>query len=137
MTIKKSIITAREYKKLVLSEKDLHKQICEYLRLKNVIFNTDLSGLKMTIGQAASISQLRSEAGFPDIVVYKANSLYHALFLEVKKEQWFNKKGMFKTEHIKMQAEFHEKLRTAGYYVEFTCTLLSAKKIIDWYCYIQ
>lgn len=121
-----------------MTEKQLHKSICNYIKLQypKVLFNTDLSGLKMTIGQAKQAKQLRSCSGFPDIVIYRSVAhpvFYRALFLEVKKESPFNKSGNYKTEHIKKQAELHEKLEHEGYKIYFVWSFEQAKSIIDRY----
>lgn len=130
-----------------MKESDLHKQICNYIRYQypKVLFNTDLSGLKLSIGQAAKVKNLRSCNGFPDIVIYEqkeywdADNFYAnscALFLEVKKESPYLKahsKELKKNKHIQMQSEVHYILRDKGYFVEFVWTFDMAKELIDWY----
>ena len=70
-----------------MSERTLHKAVCNYLRYRypSAIFNTDLSGAtKLTIGQAVFMKNLRSRRGFPDIVVYEPRGDY-GLFIELKR----------------------------------------------------
>jgi hypothetical protein len=137
-----------------LSEKKLHKQICDYLKLQypKVIFNTDLSGLKLTIGQATQLKNLRSSTGFPDIMIFHAKKCgvvdfeikgenysvpafnFCGLFLEVKKESPFLKNGNLKeNEHLKEQQFVHEKLRKQGYLTLFVWNFDDAKYTIDNY----
>jgi len=128
-----------------MTEKQLHKSICDYIRLQypNVLFNTDMSGIKLTIGQATQAKKLRSDKGFPDIVIYafhisdKTNyvcKVYSALFLEVKKETPFKKDGKLKkSDHLSEQLDMQNKLNALGYKAEFVWSFDMAKDIIDNY----
>lgn len=142
----------------MISEKQLHKQICDYLKAqyKDALFNTDLSGIKLTIGQAKQAKELRSESGFADIVIYETyidnlanfdGEVYSALFLEVKKGTPYKKNGELKKmiryehvsgikvpyDHLQRQNKMHIKLRYRGYKAEFVWSFLQAKGIIDEY----
>jgi len=140
--------------KIQLSEAEIHKQICEYIKIQypKVLFNTDLAGLNMTMGQAKKAKNLRSQNGFPDIQIletrhngttqiqwYGENKvfdtyLFCGLFLEVKKETPYKKDGdLKKNPHLELQNELHIKLRLQGYMVEFVWTFEQGKKIIDNY----
>lgn len=117
-----------------MTEEQLHKQICTYLKLKGVLFNTDLSGIKMSIGQARKIKKLRSSRGFPDIVIYEPTQSYHGLFLEVKKESPYKKNGeLKKNEHLQEQQYMIGELEMRGYKAYFVWDFDQAKKIIDNY----
>jgi len=128
-----------------MTEKQLHRQICDYLNLQypKVLFNTDMSGLKLTMGQAVHAKNLRSNNGFPDIVIYESHESWpngesyksHALFLEVKKESPYKKNSieLKKNSHIEMQIETHKLLEDKGYECEFVWSFDMAKKIIDEY----
>lgn len=132
-----------EYK---LTEKQLHKQICDYIKAqyKNVLFNTDLSGIRLTMGQAVQAKKLRSGNGFPDIMILQPKKayviesinyyIYCGLFLEVKKETPFKKDGKLKKDkHLEEQYEMHIKMIKLGYWAEFVWTFEGAKRIIDDY----
>lgn len=143
--------------KIKLSEEQIHTQICKYLKIfyPDIIFNTDMSGIKLTTGQAAKAKKLRSSNGFPDIVIYeygeavKCRGLYKALFLEVKKETPYKANGELKKmtrretingikvsyDHLQRQNEMHIKLRERGYKAEFVWSFDMAKQIIDDYLY--
>jgi hypothetical protein len=119
-----------------LSEKQIHKQITDFIKLQypKVIFNTDSSGLKLTIGQATQMKKLRSSNGFPDITIYEPTKKYSGLFLEVKKETPFKKDGYLKKDkHLQEQREMHIKLSERGYFVKFVWTLDQAKTILSDY----
>jgi len=133
-----------------MTEKQLHKQITDYLKYqyKKVIFTTDMSGIRLTQGQAVQTSKLRSSAGIPDILIFqtggkiliwnedeKINQVvfqFAGLFLEVKKETPYKKNGEVLKKHLH-QAEIHKRLRKQGYYAIFVWSFDEAKKIIDDY----
>ena len=124
-------------KQIRTSEKSLHFQVCEYLRLQypNVIFNTDLSGIRLTMGQAVQAKKLRSSNGFPDLVIYQKSRVWYALMIELKREgtRIEKKSGELADEHIKEQAIMHRKLITEGYLAQFVVGFEMAKELIDWY----
>lgn len=120
-------------------EEHEHLKVCKYLRYQypKVLFNTDLSGIKLTIGQAKKVKELRSEKSWPDIFIAESHSGYHGLFIEMKSPEIKirNKKGNYSTPHIKEQAEFMKKLHEKGYFVLFACGFDQARSIID--CYLN
>jgi hypothetical protein len=117
-----------------MTEAQLHKQICQYLKLKGCIFNTDMSGIKLTIGQAKKMKSLRSSRAFPDIVIYEPRDRFHGLFLEVKKESPYKKNGELKSgEHLREQLEMMDILFDKGYLTSFVWSFDMAKTIIDDY----
>ena len=121
-----------------MTEKILHKTVCDYLRLQynDVLFNSDLSdATKLTMGQAAQMKNLRSNRGFPDIVIYKPNNGYHGLFLELKVAgtRLYKKNGDPATPHIEEQLYCLLKLKTLGYENAFAVGFDQAKLIIDTY----
>ena len=121
-----------------MTEKTLHKQVCQYLRLQypNVLFNSDLAGsMKLTIGQAVQLKTLRSNRGFPDIAIYEPRNGYHGLFIELKKEgeKLYKKIGDPVDDHIKEQLYCLLKLKSKGYQTAFAIGFDQAKFIIDEY----
>ena len=119
------------------TEKQLHKQICSYLHLqyKNVIFNTDASGIKLSMGQAVQMKYLRSGNGFPDIQILEPRNHYSGLFLEVKKECPYLKKDwkLKNDKHLQEQVAMHNKLKERLFEVYFVWEFEQAKNIIDEY----
>ena len=121
-----------------MSEKTLHRAVCDYLRMQypDVIFNTDLSGAtKLTVGQAVAMKALRSGRGFPDLVIYEPRGDYYGLFLELKKEgtKIYNKKLVGATPHIEEQMQMIDNLVDRGYAAHFAVGFDEAKLIIDNY----
>lgn len=121
-----------------MNEKTIHKQICEYIRLQypNVIFNSDLSGIRLTIGQARQVKALRSSRAFPDLVIYEPRGGFNGLFIELKADniKLFKKRtGEFANDHFREQGEMLGKLKERGYYARFAIGFDEAKEIIDWY----
>lgn len=121
-----------------MSEKTLHKAVCNYLRLQypGILFNSDLSGsMRLTIGQAVQIKSLRSDRGFPDIVIYEPRGEYHGMFIELKKdgETVINKKGFPATPHIAEQYLIIERLCLRGYFAVFAVGFDEAKNAVDNY----
>ena len=119
------------------SEKDLQKMVCEYLKTAypNVIFNSDMAGIRLTWGQAKEAKNLRSHNGFPDLAIYEYRKGYNGLFLELKAEgQKITKKdGSFVSEHVKEQNYIIEQLKKRGYYATFAIGFAAARNFIDWY----
>lgn len=120
-----------------MSEKSEHQAVCNYIRYQypDVLFNTDLSGIKMSMGQAMQIKPLRSGKGFPDIMIFEPRAGKHGLFIELKREgeKLFKKDGKLKSEHLEEQAAMIANLNERGYYATFCIGLDEAKSVIDWY----
>ncbi len=119
-------------------EQDTHEAVCNYLRLKypRVLFNTDLSGIRLTMGQAVKAKKLRSSRAFPDLVIYEPRHGYHGLFLELKRdgEKIFKKDGsLVSNPHLEEQMSMLILLGERGYRADFAVGFDQAKRIIDWY----
>lgn len=128
----------KDHKKM--TEAKLHELICNYLHIRypDVIFNTDLSGIKLTKGQAGKIKHLRSSRGFPDIVIYERRHGFSALFLELKKETPFRQDGKLKAgEHLSEQWNMLQNLNRRGYKALFVWSFEQAQEIIDKYLKIR
>lgn len=122
-----------------MKEENLHLAVCNYIRMQypNVLFNSDMSGVKLTMGQAIKAKNLRSCKGFPDLVIYEPRGNFKALFLELKREgeNLFKKNGEFRSEHLKEQAHLMQQLRNKGYMCSFAVGFDEAKMYIDNYLY--
>ena len=120
-----------------MNEKQVHKNICEYIRLQypGVIFNTDLSGIRLPIGQATQLKKLRSSRAFPDLMIFEPREPYHGLFIELKADnvRLWKKNGDFATDHLREQGEMIGELKKRGYHAQFCVGFDSAKAVIDWY----
>ena len=122
-----------------LFESTIHKQICDYIRLQypDVMFVTDLSGIKLTIGQAVKLKSLRSTRAWPDLFIAQPNKKYCGLFLEIKRDisELLRKDGITqkKNKHIEEQDDVLNRLRYLGYEAGFVCGFDDAKFRIDKY----
>ena len=136
-----------------MSEKTLHRAVCDYLRLQypQVMFNSDLAGAtKLTMGQAVAMKSLRSNRGFPDLSIYRPKiwienfetHMYYGLFIELKKEgeKLYKVRTVdaygnpaFISDHVAEQQDCITRLCNSGYYACFCIGYDESKKVIDWY----
>ncbi len=116
----------------------LHKAICHYIswHYKEVIYTTDLSGIRLNIGLAKQIKELKSSRGIPDLLILQPNNQYHGLFLEIKSEtsKILTKGGYIKKDlHLMEQYRIISRLKKLNYAAFFVCSFDAAKNIIDKY----
>lgn len=128
----------RNYRSWVTSEKDLHSLVVSYLKASypQVLFNSDMGGVRLSARQGAQVASLRSGRGWPDIFIAECRSPYGGLWIEIKtrRENIYTKSGRLrKNTHIEEQAEMLNQLRARGYRAEFGCGFEEIKKIIDTY----
>ena len=122
-----------------MSEKTLHRAVCDYIRYQypDVMFNSDMSGAtKLTIGQAVAMKNLRSNRGFPDLVIYEPRHGMNGLFIELKKEEekLYKKDGTTPiTDHVAEQMDCIIRLTRRNYYARICVGFDQAKFIIDEY----
>lgn len=121
------------------AEKHLHQQICSYLNLQypDVIFLSDPSGLKVSIGLAVELKKKRCKKyKIPDLIILKPMNGHHGLVLEIKVsvDDVFTKKMEIRNnEHIQEQAKSIEQLNRLGYKACFGIGFEKTKSIIDGY----
>lgn len=120
-----------------MKEAALHRHVCDYLRAQypHVLFTSEASGLRLTIGQAKQMKRLRSGNGFPDMMIFEPRGDYHGLFIELKAEgtKLTKKSGGWATVHLAEQSEILCDLTEKGYLAEFAVGFEEAKQIIDEY----
>ena len=94
-----------------------------------------MGGIRLTIGQAVKAKKLGNTKSWPDIFIAARRGQFSGLFLELKREgtKLLKKNGEYATAHLQEQAELHEKLRSAGYSVDFVVGFSKAKAVIDEY----
>jgi hypothetical protein len=112
--------------------------ICEYLSLQypNVIFASDLSGIKLTKGLAVKIKKLKCARGIPDLFIYEPRKGYCGLAIELKATgvTVYKQDGTLKNDtHLQEQEEMLTRLSKKGYLALFCLGFDSAKLIIDTY----
>lgn len=119
-----------------MTEAQLQKSVCNYLKLQypDVIFTSESSGLRLTIGQSIQAKAMRSEAGLPDLMIFEPMGVYKGLFLELKvKSVWLKDGTLTKDKHVREQSEILKRLRSKGYLATFACGFDEAKDLIVWY----
>lgn len=119
-------------------EEKLHFAIADYLKLAypKIVFISEPSGVRVSIGLATKLKRMRSADTHLDIYILEPKGKYHGLFLELKAEDIYQKRNpeLFKkNEHINDQKRTIDKLNKKGYYATFAIKFDSAKKIIDDY----
>jgi len=119
-----------------MTEEQLHKKICVYIKktYPKVIFSTDMSGIKLSRGQANKSNYLRSGNGFPDLTIFEKNKTHNALFIEIKKETPYKANGdLKKSSHLENQDRMHKRLRMRNFDAGFYWSFEMAKLKIDNY----
>lgn len=121
------------------AEESAHSAICRYLRMQypDVIFHSDSSGVKLTMGQATALKKTRSAGEkIPDLFIAEVSGYYSGLYLEIKKdrEELYNKAGQIRnSEHINAQKATLEKLNKKGYCAMFAGGSAEGAAIIEYY----
>jgi hypothetical protein len=118
-------------------ESILQKQVCGYINAQypKALFVSDLSGIRLTIGQAVALKYIRKLRAWPDLFIPEPNQIYHGLFIELKADGVKLKKidGDYVNEHIKEQADVLAMLNERGYHAVFAVGFDEAKSKIDEY----
>ena len=113
-------------------------QFCDYIKAHypDVVFHSDSSGDRKTIGQAMRAKRLSSHSGLPDLFIAEPKGKYSGLYIEMKKtgEKIVKKDGAtLKTPHLVEQNEMLFILRCKGYKAEFAIGLHEAICILEEY----
>ena len=121
-----------------MSEYKLHKSICNYIKMQYpfVIFTSDASGIRLTIGNAKKMLALKANCKIPDLLILEPKSGFSGLILEIKKEgaKVYKKDGgLYSNPHLKAQDETLSRLTVKGYYADFVIGFDQAKYVIDSY----
>ena len=120
-----------------MSEQTLHEAVCRYIKLQypDVMFNSDMSGVRLTKGQAGRAKMLRSSRGFPDLMILEPMGRFCGLFIELKRSGTKLKKSnsVWATNHIAEQAIILDRLNRLGYVAMFAVGFDEAKQVIDEY----
>jgi len=119
-------------------EEYVQQELCRYVSLKypRVLFNSDLSGLTLSYGQANKVNKIRSCNGFPDFIMYYKKKDFVGLMLELKSEGTviYKRDGKLrKDSHLQEQNRVHELLREQGWWVAFVIGLQDAIDLVDHY----
>jgi hypothetical protein len=102
----------------------------------DIIFTSESSGIKLTMGQSIVAKRCRSSRGLPDMWILESKKGFHGCLIELKKEgvAVYKKDGNIRSDkHLQEQEEMQFRLRNKGYYSAFAVGLEEAKSIVDWY----
>ena len=120
------------------TEAEVQAQVCRYLKLQypNVIFASDLSGVRLSYGLANKVAPLKSGRAMPDMTIYRKRHGYGALAIELKRpgaRVFYAKTHKPADDHIAEQIAVLQLLREEGYCAEMVRGFDNAKLVIDWY----
>jgi len=112
--------------------------LCDYIKEKypNVIFNSDHSGIRTSIGLAKRLCKLKSENSIPDLNIDEPRGGWFGLKIELKVtgRTIFKKDGFLrKSPDLESQWRMLVRLESNNYCAGFAQGLNEAKEIVDWY----
>lgn len=121
-----------------MSEYSEHKEVSNYLKMQypKVIFTSDSSGIRLSIGNAKKMLALKSNYKIPDLIILHPNQNYNGLIIEIKEKSKtpFLKDGsLSKNKHVQAQNETLQMLSKYGYKAVFGVGFMHCKNIIDNY----
>lgn len=117
----------------------IHALLCNYLRTNypDVIFTTDLNGVRLPMGLAKKCKPLKSSRGIPDLLVLFPCNGWHGLLIEVKTDtadQALLRNGQPRADaHLAEQLHTIERLRRLGYFACFVHGFAAGRKAIEDY----
>jgi hypothetical protein len=121
-----------------MSEYTEHKAVANYLKMQypNVIFTSDSSGIRLSIGNAKKMLALKSNNKIPDLIILHPNQEYNGLIIEIKakhKSPYLKNGSLSKSVHIQEQNKTLEALTELKYKAVFGVGFDECKNIIDKY----
>jgi len=120
-------------------EESLQIAVSRYLKLQypDVIFTSESSGIKLSIGSAVKAKKQRNpERGLPDLIILEPRCGFSGLCVELKaegKSPYLKDGSLSKNKHIQEQNDVLIKLKEKGYIAKFAVGFDDAKKLIDNY----
>ena len=126
----------KQLREIYHSEYSLQVAVTKYLKFAypNLIFRSDLGGVRLSRGLAIKMKKIQWSSGYPDLFIAQRNKKWGGLFLELKTKTPYKKNGdLKKCEHLEKQSQMLKNLNERGYYATFSTGFEEAKKIIDWY----
>lgn len=106
-------------------EDEIQLLICDFLNSEypDVVFTSDQSGLRVSIGLAKRIHRGHcNQFKLPDLIILEPRGQYKGMVLEIKtdRDKVLKKNGEFKKdEHVEKQLETLKHLHSKGYYAAF------------------
>jgi len=121
-----------------MSEYSEHKALSSYIKIRypNVVFTSDSSGIRLSIGNAKKMIALKSDNKIPDMIILQPNEKYKALIIEIKdkdKSPYLKNGNLSTSKHIQKQNKTLEILSKLGYKAVFGVGFDECKIILDDY----
>lgn len=118
-----------------MDEAQLQKVVCDFIRLSypGVIFRSDGSGIRLTMGQAIAAKRVNSSRAFPDLEILEPRGNWHSCFIELKRDGatvYLKDGSLSANPHIQEQAAMITKLNSLGYYATFAVGFKQAREEI-------
>ena len=120
-------------------EENLQIAVCTYIRLNypSVIFTSESSGVRLTMGQAVKAKKMRSYHKLPDLWILEPKGHICGLMIELKVGNPYKKNGQPKTPHFEEQLKTLTLLKKKRYMAEVCTSFEVAKDLIDSYLKYQ
>ncbi len=114
------------------------KALCLYIKLQypDVIFTSDLSGIRLPQGLANKIKDLKCDKSIPDLTIYEPSKGYHGLVIEMKAtgvSVYTQHGNIVSNEHIQSQEKMLIRFNEKGYLGVWGLGYECAKRIVDEY----
>lgn len=121
-----------------MSEYTEHKAVANYIKMQypNVVFTSDSSGIRLSIGNAKKMLSLKSNNKIPDLIILHPNQEYNGLIIEIKakdKSPYLKNGELSKSTHVQAQNKTLEMLTELKYKAVFGIGFAHCKSIIDTY----
>lgn len=119
-------------------EQALHTAVCRFISstFPDAIFNTDLSGIRLTMGQSMQIKLMRSSNAFPDLFIIEPRGKWAGLFIELKSRdaRLLLKDGtMASDDRLRAQNAMLHALEERGFLARFGKGYDRTVGLITWY----
>lgn len=122
------------------NEFKIQQALCQYIRTQypDVIFRSDMGGIRLTIGQAKKMKSLQAGRAFPDLFicepkVSREGRIYYGLFIEIKDAPIRRKNGNFVSDHVTEQNTMIDMLNLRGYLATFAVGFDDCREVVDGY----
>lgn len=119
-------------------EQSIQIALSLYIRIQypDVIFTSESSGVRVSIGAAVRMKAQRSAGKLPDFIMLEPRMDYHGLILELKSEGsglYLKDGSLSKDKHVQEQNKMLQRLAAKGYVAVFAQGFDIAKIIVDNY----
>jgi hypothetical protein len=119
-------------------EESLQIAVSTYLKLNypDVVFTSESSGIRVSIGTAMKMKKQRCEGKLPDMIVLEPRGQYNGLVMELKtvgQSPFLRNGSLSENAHVREQARMLDRLKHKGYYALFVVGIDQAIRTIEDY----